>query len=259
MKIYLNIFGLTIPSYGFFIALGVILANLVAYIVLKKKTKQSFDDFIIIEGYCLLGAFIGAKLLYIIVSFKSIDWSRIFEPEYFSYMMLSGFVFYGGLIVGLAFVFLAGKIHKINAFAYAKNFIFLIPIIHGFGRVGCFMAGCCYGRPHDGVLGVVFPEGSFAPSGVKLFPVQLVEAVCLLFIAAIILYLQLKKDSPYTVEVYLILYAILRFILEYFRYDEVRGIYAGMSTSQWISIALLATGMVSVVLRKRKSVSTKSV
>ena len=105
----------------------------------------------------------------------------------------------------------------------------------------------------------MFPEGSFAPSGVKLFPVQLVEAVCLLLIAAIILYLQLKKDSPYTVEVYLILYAILRFILEYFRYDEVRGIYAGMSTSQWISIALLATGMVSVVLRKRKSVSTKSV
>ena len=166
--------------------------------------------------------------------------------------MLSGFVFYGGLIFGLIFVFLAGKIHKIPAGIYVRKFIFLIPFMHSFGRVGCFMAGCCYGIPYDGIGAVVFPEGSYAIPGIKLFPVQLVESACLMIIAFAILYLQMKKQWYYTVETYLILYAILRFCLENLRYDAERGYYAGLSTSQWISIGFLVAAMVSVVWQKKR-------
>ena len=100
MSIYLNILGFHIPSYGLMITLGVILANVFALYPLKKY-KLIFDDFLILEAYTLLGAFIGAKLLYLIISYREIDWSRFLEPRYFNYIMSSGFVFYGGLIGGL--------------------------------------------------------------------------------------------------------------------------------------------------------------
>ena len=71
----------------------------------------------------------------------------------------------------------------------------MIPIMHAFGRVGCFFAGCCYGRPYKGFGAVTFPEGSQGPSGVSLFPVQLVEAILVLIIAIVLLWLQIKKIS----------------------------------------------------------------
>ena len=251
MHVYLHLFGLTIPSYGLLIASGVVIGNIIAFFVLKHE-KLDFNDWMILEAYCILGGFLGAKLLYLLGSYKSIDWSRITDFQYFNALMLSGFVFYGGLIFGLIFVFLAGKIHKIPAGIYVRKFIFLIPFMHSFGRVGCFMAGCCYGIPYDGIGAVVFPEGSYAIPGIKLFPVQLVESACLMIIAFAILYLQIKKQWYYTVETYLILYAILRFCLENLRYDAERGYYAGLSTSQWISIGFLVAAMVSVVWQKKR-------
>lgn len=86
MSIYLNILGFHIPSYGLMITLGVILANVFALYPLKKY-KLIFDDFLILEAYTLLGAFIGAKLLYLIISYREIDWSRFLEPRYFNYII----------------------------------------------------------------------------------------------------------------------------------------------------------------------------
>lgn len=114
MHLYINIMGLELPSYGLLIAMGVIIANLVAYPILRK-TKQDGNDFIILEAYGILGGFIGAKVLYLIVSRNQIDWNRITDITYANQLMLSGFVFYGGLIGGILFIFLAGKIHKIPA------------------------------------------------------------------------------------------------------------------------------------------------
>ena len=153
------------------IASGVIVANLIAMFVLKK-IKLDLNDFLILESYCFLGAFVGAKILYFIVSIDEIDWSRFFDIKYFNQLMLSGFVFYGGLIGGLLIILLGGKVHKIKSTEYIRNFVFLIPLIHSFGRIGCFWAGCCYGIPYKGIGAVIYPENSFAPSGINLFPVQ---------------------------------------------------------------------------------------
>ncbi len=253
MHVYFHIFGLSIPAYGTMIALGVLIANIIGLIIISKDKKDKYD-FVLVESYAALGGFLGAKILYLIVSAKDIEWGRVFSDfDYFNTILRSGFVFYGGLIGGLLSVFLAGKVHKIDLKYYVIRLIFLIPLIHGFGRIGCFCAGCCYGVPYDGPLAVCFPHGSFAIPGVKLFPVQIVEAIFLILISLIVMFISLKLKSRFTVESYLILYAILRFILENYRYDEDRGIYFGLSTSQWISIFMVVASVVSIIIRISKA------
>lgn len=251
MHIYINVLSHRIPSYGLMIVIGVVLANLLALCVLKKF-NQDANDFIILEAYAFLGGFIGAKLLYLVVSYKQIEWNRIIEIDYFNQLMQSGFVFYGGLILGLLFVFGAGKLHKLPAIDFMRNFIFLIPFIHSFGRIGCFLAGCCHGIPYDGIGAVIFPKDTLGVSGVPLFPVQLVEAVILMIISLTILMLQLKLGWKYTIETYLISYGIIRFVLEFFRYDDVRGSIYMFSTSQLISLLLFVAAIV-ILYRSRKA------
>ena len=251
MHTHINIFGLNIPSYGLLIAMGAIIANVVA-LFMVKRLKRDVNDFILVEAYCLMGAFIGSKLLYLIVSYKEIDWSRIGDLSYFNTIMSSGFVFYGGLIGAILLAYFMCKLHKINAFSYIRTFIFLLPFAHAFGRVGCFMAGCCYGIPYNGFGAVVYPRGGIAPSGIRILPIQLIEAVFLMVIALTIIILQVKRELFYTVELYLILYGVLRFILEYFRYDEIRGNYGVFSTSQWISVAMVIIGVASVIIHNNR-------
>ena len=110
---------------------------------------------------------------------------------------------------------------------------------------------------YDGPLSVVFPEGCGAPPGVPLFPVQLVEA-SLLFILALVLWLigrTYKREDgffPKCTVTYVIAYAVIRFVLEYFRDDAIRGIYGPFSTSQWISLAMVIAAIVYIVIAKRK-------
>ena len=250
MSLYFTFGNFSIPAYGCMIALGVVLANLAALLVLRKY-RLDFNDLIILEAYAFLGGFLGAKLLYLLVSFRDIDWSRITDLSYVNSLMQSGFVFYGGLIGGLLMVLAAGRLHRIDAGLYIRRVIFLIPFIHSFGRIGCFCAGCCYGRPYDGPGAVIFPEGSYAPAGILLFPVQLLEAGLLMMIAVFLLFLQLRKNWYYTIETYLIMYAITRFVLEFFRYDAERGLFLGISTSQWISFGMIAAALLLIFRGRR--------
>lgn len=250
MCLYINVGSFKIPAYGFMIAIGVIIANIVAVYILSKKRKD-INNFILLEAYCFLGAFLGAKSLYLIVSFKDIEWKKLVDIVYFNKIMQGGFVFYGGLIGGIIFIFLFGNIHKINAVEYLRDFVFLIPFIHAFGRIGCFMAGCCYGIPYNGIGNVVFPENSMALSGISLFPVQLVEAIILLIISMVVFVLRFKRKTIYSIEIYFILYGITRFVLEYFRYDDLRGHFLLLSTSQWISIVLLVIAGGFIIFKRK--------
>lgn len=254
MHMFIKIGNLQIPGYGLMIVLGVLLANIIAFLLITKRKLNGYD-FIILEGYGFLGAMAGAKLLYLFVVRHQIDWIRMFELDYFSEQMRGGFVFYGGLIGGILFLFLASKLHRIRLETYLKNFMFLIPLMHAFGRVGCHNAGCCYGRPYSGSLAVVFPADSLAPAGVPLFPVQIIEAV-LLFLLSMFVYKISKRVQDVTGVVisYMIGYSIIRFGLEFFRNDENRGFLFGMSTSQWISIILfmLAIGILFKKIVKNK-------
>jgi len=247
---YIQLFEVTIPAYGFIVTIGLLTANLIAFPLIRKYSLD-INDFIIMECFCMLGAFIGAKLLYFVVSYKSIEWRKIFQLTYFNALMQGGFVFYGGLFGGIFAVIVAGRMQNIDANKYVRNFIFLLPLIHGFGRIGCFMAGCCYGIPYTGIGSVIYPEHSFAVPGVQLFPVQLTEAFLLFIIGGLILYFQMKKDFRYTIELYLVLYGTVRFILEFLRYDSVRGIWGILSAAQWISIFVVFVGLISFIRLRR--------
>ena len=253
---HLNIFGLQLPMYGMMILLGIIVSNVVALSLCKRFGRDKLE-LLTIESYGIIGAFLGSKILFLIISFKDIDWQRAAEPKYLMAILSNGFVFYGGLVGAILFMMLSGKIHKLDVWAYIRDFIFMIPIMHCFGRIGCFCAGCCYGMPYHGPGHVVFPYGSQAPSGEELFPVQLVEAALVLIIGIVLLVLKIKKDFFYTIETYLLTYSVVRFILEFFRYDAIRGVAFGLSTSQWISIIVFIGTIISITYRKKRNKKIK--
>ncbi len=251
MKPQIQLIGIPISTYGLCIAIGLVIANILAVIEIKKK-KKDINDLFIIEGYCLLGGFIGAKLLYMCVIREYINFKRLITDEYYlCSIMNGGFVFYGGLIGAIIFLIIPQFIHRINIEEYINDLCFLVPLVHCFGRIGCFMAGCCYGIPYEGRFSVVFPDGAMAPAGMKLFPVQLLEAI-LLFIISLLLYIISKKKKRYTIGLYFLTYGLVRLGVEYLRYDTLErgGLLYSLSISQWISIAFILIG-VTVIYSNR--------
>lgn len=247
MHFYFNLFNKFIPGYGLMITVGMIISNLIAIKIIKSN-NLNFKYFILLEAYGLLGAGIGAKILYLIISYHQIDWHRLNELPYINSLLQSGFVFFGGLLGALLSVIFFSYLHHIDYKSYLQKTTFLIPLTHAFGRIGCFMAGCCYGIPYNGFGHVVFPSNSLAPSNVPLFPIQLLESFCL-FLLALLLYYLSKHSNCNSVITYLLLYSIIRFFLEFLRYDSQRGHVLIFSISQWISIFLIISTLLYTLIK----------
>lgn len=243
MKIDLfKIGSLTVHGYGFMIGIGFILAMLLAEYRAKKLglREESVIDITIIAG---LSGFLGAKLLYVIVEFDAF----VKNPK--AVLGSAGFVVYGGIIAGVLCCMLYCKIKKLNFLEYFDLVMPEIALAQGFGRIGCFLAGCCYGKETSAWYGVTFPEDCLAPAGVSLIPTQLFSAAgdfifaIILFILQRTLYKKKKKTSGIVTAVYLMLYAVGRFLIEFLRNDP-RGAVGVLSTSQFIAIFMFAAGAV---------------
>lgn len=213
-----------IPSYSLMIITALATVNLTAFVMTRKDSTYRFDDFVLTECYMAIGAVIGAKLLYILTALRFIDFSKLTDPEYIKALLNGGFVFYGGLLAAVPFAFLARQIHNIDVSRYLNHFFaFLIPAGHGFGRIGCFLAGCCFGCPYTGPFAVTFPQESFAPAGIPLFPVQLLEAGLLFITSLSLYYLYIRKGGKHALALYIFIHSVIRFFTEFFRWDEYRG------------------------------------
>lgn len=236
----------TLHGYSVCIAVGYLIAVALCLWLAKKKNKNGdiITDFALIA---LIGGFLGAKLLYIIVEFKT------FLERPLDVIGFSGFVVYGGIIAGAASIYVYSRIKKVNCFEYLDFMIPFIALVQGFGRIGCFMAGCCYGAPTDSFLGVTFPVGSLAPSGIKLWPTQLFSAAGDFVICAILLvFSKYNKKNGNVCILYLILYGVGRFLVEILRNDD-RGSVGALSTSQFISIFIVAGAIaVGLILNLKK-------
>lgn len=243
-----------ISYYGLYIAGGIAVAALVGWCQIKRYRKN-FNDFITIAGCMGVGAILGAKLLYLIVSWPQIDLSRLTEPDYFKALMSGGFVFYGGLLGGLGGVLACQKIFKIAVWSYVEVAVVCAPIAHAFGRLGCSSVGCCYGRPYHGIGAVTYTHSPFAPNDVSLFPVQRLEAAADIIIA-VVLWLYINHHSEkkkYSLCIYLAAYSALRFLLEFMRYDGLeRGSIWALSTSQWLSIIIVISAAFWYFKEKRR-------
>ena len=254
--------GVTIHGYGLMIAIGFILAIFVAEFRAKKYKlrDESVIDIALIAG---IGGFLGAKLLFVIVEFKA------FLEAPLEVLGSSGFVVYGGIIFGVLFNIIYCKMKKLNFGEYFDLVMPEIALAQGFGRLGCFLAGCCYGEITTSRFGVVFPESSgFAPAGVRLVPTQLMSAcgdflnmALLMFIAYKFGYTAWKNLKNKDVNkkhllagdlglIYFITYGVGRFIIEFFRGD-VRGSIGVLSTSQFISVIAVVLGVVLLVINHK--------
>jgi len=261
---YINLFNKQIPTYGILCMLGVLVAAIIG-ILLSKRQKFEIFDFLLIVVITLLCAFVGAKILAIVVSWEMVV--TIFKNYSFvkamELVIRNGFVFYGGLIGGAIGLLVTLKIKKVNIYDYASIFVICLTIGHALGRVGCFLGGCCYGIEYDGLLSFKYTNAmdSMTPIGVGLLPIQLIEAAFLLLSFSCLLFVYLKyNNKKFVVIAYLFFYPLLRFVIEFFRGDKERGLMFGLSTSQWISIViilLVTTFLIISEFRKKKAVATK--
>ncbi|MBQ8296195.1 MAG: prolipoprotein diacylglyceryl transferase [Ruminococcus sp.] len=244
-----------IGTYGICIAVGCTFAVLLA-LFNCKYSKLNRYDLIECAAFIFIGAVVGAKGLYLLIEPDTV--AALFRENGFNTDTLltavqGGFVFYGGFIGGLIAVILYALSQKKSVWLYLMTIAPAVPLAHAFGRIGCFMAGCCYGVPSER-FGIAFTQAIGAPNGIKLFPVQLLESALLLILALIMqIYFCKTKHRHCVTFVYLFAYPVIRIITEQFRFDDSeRGIYLGLSTSTWISIAIFAAGLVLLLLDRKK-------
>lgn len=239
----LQIGPFTVYGYGLMIAIGVLVAYSVGEYRAKKRGLDP-DSLFWITISCLIGGILGAKLLFILVEIKS-----IIENPKILLDVTHGFVVYGGIIGGIGVGYLFCKVKKLPFLKYFDLVMPSIAIAQGFGRVGCMFAGCCYGRETNSWFHVIYQVSDFAPNGVALVPTQLIMAVlnfAHFFILAFFAKKIVKQDGQ-VAGFYLVFYSIGRFFLEYLRNDP-RGEVKMLSTSQFISLFILAAGVGTILL-----------
>ncbi|OUP06267.1 prolipoprotein diacylglyceryl transferase family protein [Collinsella sp. An2] len=252
-----SVLGHTVAYYGLFIALGLIAGGILTW-VLCRKLHIVFEDTITLAAAGGLGAIVGAKLLYLMVSLPQINPAHLADPEYLASLMRGGFVFYGGLIGGILLAWCAAKLFRIDLSSHVRPLVPAVALGHGVGRIGCLMVGCCYGTATDGPLSVTYVHSLAAPNGIPLVPVQLIEAVFEIAYAALLAWIALRRPQIQVLPLYLGLYAVLRFMLEFYRGDDAeRGLLACLSTSQWISLLILAALLTRLLWRRAHRESHK--
>lgn len=250
----INILGRDIPLYGLCWMIGIALAFIVALFLLKRAGLDAFD-LACSAVFTMGGVVIGAKLLFIIVSLPTIIELKLSPME----LIAGGFVFYGGLIGGALGLLLYVKLFKVELLKIVDVYAAVIPLGHACGRVGCFLGGCCYGMRYDGAFSYTYSEGVLnanTPIGVPLLPVQLIEAASLLilFVPMLIIYFKKKPEQTGICgAIYLYAYAVIRFILEYFRGDKERGSFLAFSTSQIISILIIIFVTIFIIMVRKKN------
>jgi phosphatidylglycerol:prolipoprotein diacylglycerol transferase len=243
----------TVYTYGLLLAAAYLLG---LYLAVRRARSFGLDGNRVLDLgiYIIISALVGAKLLLLIVDF---EYFRRQPAELWT-LARSGGVFYGGLV--LAFVVGAWYVRKhrlpfsLTADAIAPG----IALGHVVGRLGCLMAGCCYGRPTTEPWGITFTD-PFAnanvgtPLHVALHPTQLYEAGAELVILLLLLGTERigRRFAGRTFWLYILLYGISRFTIEFFRGDP-RGMLWGFSTSQIISIVLIPVAAVMLVVMAKR-------
>src|SRR2546428_4776562 len=243
---------ITVYTYGVLLAAAYLLGLKLAMV--RAKARGLDQTRVLDLGiYIIISALVGAKLLLLVTDFQTFK----NDPRELLTLARSGGVFYGGLI--LAVVVALWYIQRVGLPLWTTCDAFApgIALGHVIGRFGCLFAGCCYGKPTSKPCGITFTH-SFAavnvgtPLGTPLHPTQLYEAGAELLILIVLLVTE-RKGRPFagrTFWLYMLLYSISRFIIEFYRGDE-RGAVGIFSTSQFISIILapLAVGMLVYLAR----------
>ena len=261
----ISFLGRELSTYAIMAIIGILVA---IFFSEKNANKHNIDSSkvtslllfsgigIIIGGHILYGLTNFDKIIYLFQHFTQIDSLHILIDSLV--YIFGGQVFYGGLIGGLlaGYIYLKKRKEDVGIFAYLIAPV--IPLFHAFGRIGCFLGGCCYGIEMEG--GITY-HNSLVPSAndVPRLPIQLIEASANFILFLILYYLQRKNKCKDTLLlIYLMSYSVIRFIDEFFRGDDYRGFIGPLSTSQAISIAIFTFSLIRVTIIKHNKIRRKN-
>jgi phosphatidylglycerol---prolipoprotein diacylglyceryl transferase len=226
---------------------------------LAKRAGSSTEDALNMLIFGGIGALVGSKLLYLILSAGQIiqykDYLYAHPQVFVEAYLKGGFVFYGGLIGALIGALIYMRIFHLPVLQSFDMVAPAIPLMHAIARIGCFLEGCCYGRKVSAPWGLYFNQSPVSPHNVLLLPVQLIESgLNFILFLFLFFYSAKKRKNGRVIGIYIAAYAVIRFLLEFVRGDAVRGVFFGISTSQYISILLFPIG---IALIKPTAISIK--
>jgi phosphatidylglycerol---prolipoprotein diacylglyceryl transferase len=256
--ILFEIGGFPVYTYGLLLAAAYLLG--LQFALVRGRARGLDPNRIMDLGiWIIVSALVGAKLMLVIVEWDTFDWSWQSLVNLFR----SAGVFYGGLIAAVSVALWYLWRHRMPMWTVTDVFAPGIALGHVIGRVGCLLAGCCFGRQTDVPWAITFHdpfagETAGTPLGVPLHPTQLYEAGAELLILGLLLFTE-RRGRPFpgrTFWSYMLLYAVSRFIIEFYRGDS-RGLIpvlgAALSTSQFVSLLLVPLSLVMLVLLGRRS------
>jgi phosphatidylglycerol:prolipoprotein diacylglycerol transferase len=245
--------GWPVYSYGVLLAAAYLAALQLAVV---RARRQGIDGTKIMDLgiYLIIAALVGAKAMLIAIDFRYF----VSQPREILSLVRAGGVFYGGLIAALIVAIWLVRRYDLRLWTTADLFAPGIALGHVIGRFGCLLAGCCYGRPTSVPWAITFTNPAAAanvgtPLGVPLHPTQLYDAGAELLILIVLLLTERRgrQFSGRTFWLYVLLYGISRFIIEFYRGDD-RGVILGVSTSQFVSLIAVPVAIAMLIrLRSR--------
>lgn len=246
--------GLTVYSYGVLLA-GAYLLGL-QFALMRARTRGLDRQRVMDLGiWIIVSALAGAKLLLLIVEFRQFHLSLTDLKA----LARSGGVFYGGLIAGVGTAVWYMRRHRMPLWTTTDVFAPGIALGHVVGRMGCVLAGCCFGRPTTVAWAITFHDpvataNAGTPLGIPLHPTQLYEsgAEALILIALMLLERRGRGFPGRTFWSYMLLYGVSRFFIEFYRGDSRGLVFDMLSTSQFISVLLVPTAIVMLFLLGRQ-------
>ena len=249
MSPLINVFGHEVYAYAIFIGLAIVVATITFFMLGTRYAR--FIDSVEFLFYTALNAVVTAKIAFFISAIPDI----IEYPLYLHACLFEGgFNFTAGLVAALITGFVMCRRRNMSMPRVMSAFVIAVCIGHAILKVGCLYNGCCYGWAHDGLF-------SIDVAGVgKVFAMPMVESICSLglFVALFVLFLKTNFKEESVIHIYfMVIYPVIKFVLEFFRGDEVRGVYI-LSVAQWLCIGLFIVGAIMLVphiLKKFKKTS----
>ena len=238
---------LNVHMYGIMIAVGILFAFLVLFRYSKiLGLPGKLTDLVYYDGIVSILLGFGFAALF------QATYNYIEHPEN-GFHLGEGITFLGGMIGGTVVYLIIWMIFRKKVPGNLYDIMPVIPCMitvgHAFGRIGCFFAGCCYGKPTDSIFGVQFPGAYFEQLG-KVHPTQLYEAAFLFVLFGVLTWLLLKKKFQYTMTVYLASYGVFRFLIEFLRYDDRGQLGKLLSPSQTMSLVFLGLAVLAFFLQR---------
>jgi phosphatidylglycerol---prolipoprotein diacylglyceryl transferase len=261
--------SLTIRWYGVFTALGFAAAFSLMLLRAPRHNipRERVSD---LTFTAMIGGLLGARLLYVLqnLGYFTRNPGEIIRIDH------GGQVFYGGFILAVIAIAILAKLKKMQPASIADMFAPALPLGHAFGRVGCFLNGCCFGKPYNGAcsvhyhmpeyhsalsvqhdLGIVPPE---AMQSLPVFPIQLVASIANLAICIFLLAIAPRiKARGQLFALYAILYSVMRFSLEFMRGDYLSH-PLGLTPAQWVGLIVFPIATAAFFILSHRSLKTKS-